>query len=299
MVLYPFHRDKITRRLLNLLVRCGPRIRKLWLCLNEGLPGPSLGMAEEFKRKHISLPSLRDLRVIYMPSTCSIWNPIIHKMISESLELEYLHVCLSDKSTFTTNRNSQLFLVPSGPPQLHPRLNFARLAGWDKTEPPRVLHFLHDYRFQLRTLHVGKIPSQVISRISELCALSSLSVLTDTMTLYSELLTVVNGLMTLRELHVAARKVEFTVYSSQAAFPPVPFHPLLENFSLETPIFNLLYLHLFAEGLPLLRCMSIRLIFAVPPSWKRPHLACGSPQLEVYEIIQGIHFRPDHSSVSL
>ncbi|KAH8836095.1 hypothetical protein DL96DRAFT_1576708, partial [Flagelloscypha sp. PMI_526] len=152
MVLYPVHRDKVTRRLLVLLVQSAPRLRKLWLGLAEDSFDSSAGMAREFGRKHVSLPSLRDLRVIYHPVSCLVWPPIIRRMVSQSSQLEKIRIRHSYKPPLATDEGKLFSVIPVNRLQLHPRLQFATFSG-STPELPGISQFLHEYRMQLRTLH--------------------------------------------------------------------------------------------------------------------------------------------------
>ncbi|KAH8836092.1 hypothetical protein DL96DRAFT_1809842 [Flagelloscypha sp. PMI_526] len=287
MVLYPIHRDKVTRRLLVLLVQSAPRLRQLWLDLCEDNFNSSAGMAREFSRKRISLPSLRDLRVIYHGYSCLVWQPVIRRMISQSSELERTRVHIFYQPPIITDEGKLFSIMPLNRSQLHPRLHSVRFTG-STPESPGVLQFLHEYRMQLLTLHLDYIPSQIIPSISELHVLSSLWVKTVTPALYSELLTVINGLGSLRELHIAPRGVEFTVHDAQTTFPPIPFLPLLEKFSVETPIFDLSYLHCFVPNLPALRCLTTSLTFASPLAENCPRLECGPREILEYRTIHSM-----------
>ncbi|KAH8806835.1 hypothetical protein DL96DRAFT_1822183 [Flagelloscypha sp. PMI_526] len=275
LVLYPVHRDKVTRRLLGLLVQSAPRLDTLSLDLREDFVWSSPGMAREFFRKRLSLPALRELNVIYHPYTRYAWQPTIRRMISESQMLEKLQIYHSTwPNYFLTDRDNMVSVIPAPLPPVHPHLRFVRLAGREILQDPGVTQFLQEYRSQLRALDVGYITSQIVGCIAHFTVLSSLWVRTPSDILYFGLVDALSGMLSLREFYVRPDTVDFSARNPSATFPPIPDLPFLEKISIETIGFDLPDLRRFSTTFPNLRCMTVRLMST--RSTSRPCLTCGS-----------------------
>ncbi|KAH8806834.1 hypothetical protein DL96DRAFT_1629866 [Flagelloscypha sp. PMI_526] len=227
LVLYPVHRDKITRRLLNLMAQ-----------------------------KRLSLPALRELKLIYNSWTLSFWQPVIRKLIFESPALEMLQINYYNyyiHESYRTDWDETPSVIPTAPPPTHPRLWFVRLAGREILEAPGTLQFLREYRLQLRALDIGALNNQIAQRLAHLSALNSLWVYTSSDTLYFTLIDALSGLSSLRELCIFTNGVDFSAREPDSALPPIPDLPLLEKISLATRGFDFFDLHRFAIKLPSLR----------------------------------------------
>ncbi|KAH8806879.1 hypothetical protein DL96DRAFT_1630008 [Flagelloscypha sp. PMI_526] len=295
LALYPVHRDKITRRLLDLLVQSAPRLEMFSLYLGEDTVTSSPGMARDFARKQLSLPSLRKLNLHYHPCTRNLWQPIIRKMISDSQLLETLQVYHATPSDPLPYWDQVVSVIPVAPPQAHPRLWSVQLAGWEVLQSCGVTQFLYDYRLQLRALDVGDLTSQAIGCLSHLCVLNSLWARISTEVLYYEFIGAINRISSLRELHVYVEDVCFVPGNPSPDFPPIPTLPLLEKLSLCTPAFDLSYLHHFATNFPCLRQMGIGLMPGI--GWiSNSYLACGSrAQLSSESIEATRHLNYQHN----